>query len=156
MPDLGDFCVECNCCGKQASWDTRQDGAVLVKVVPQGWSMIADTAAGDVYFDSAQCERVWKNGREWQLPGRTVVIEERQDGMSPEGITVTDGEMCECGSGPFKDGRGIHGHQQSFEHKRRMGMDVSGMREPDRHKAKNRGRKRPKPPKPKPTYEVVS
>lgn len=151
MPDLGQW-VECNCCGKAEAWNTRPDGAVLVKVLPKGWTITAETIAGAAYFCSLTCESVWKNGREWQVPYMQNSVVEYPTDVIEEGI------YCECGDGPFKDRRGLHGHRNSYEHKRRMGMDISQMKEPDRHKrmsrAAKRGRRKPKPKPPK--YEEVA
>lgn len=64
MPDLGPS-AECNLCGVKAAWASVSDGK---KQLPEGWTQVTGTFAGDAQFCSLEHEEGWKRTREWRQP----------------------------------------------------------------------------------------
>lgn len=85
MPNLGEI-VECNACGNAQPWASSTK---LAKVLPGGWSRMAETAAGEVFFCSPVCEDVWKSTREWATPPVAAIRNAKEAGYSiPEPVTA--------------------------------------------------------------------
>jgi len=109
--------VECNNCGKRAMWDQEVVDGLLVKHLPRGWSMVKNTYSGDVYFDSARCEKVWCNTREYKAPippqiaGAKAEVEAAKNPRRRGWPRV-----CECGLGPFKNKLAMAAHIRSRRH----------------------------------------
>lgn len=109
MPDLGNVMMECNNCGKGAMWTFERgpDGA-MVRVMPHGWRSKVNTLAGDLFFCSSSCEKVF--------------LSKHDDIVAPVPemlVRASESKFCECGLGPFAR-FGMIGHKRGAEHRERM------------------------------------
>jgi len=77
MPDLGSA-VECNNCGVAIPWGVN---AKFHRMMPSGWTHLANTTAGDAYFDSDICRGTWMSTRNWQMPDVKSVAIARESGF---------------------------------------------------------------------------